>query len=460
MPAPPPVVRTVSAAAEAVVTRLDGSTFPAPGSRRGRDRQAHGPLGPARPAAGAPGWSCSSTRPTRATPGSCRCSAPGPRAACCPSSWPSPTATAPSPWPTTSPAWSASCPVLLRPGGQRRGQVYLDQDEAWELMTVTGSTLEAAGFDVRVPPCPGARPSPALRLFTEPAGDTMVGARQLSNVRWSAVFDDVELTAAEWPAWPRRPAPGQVPGPLGRARPGRPQGGRGRPGRAGRTTQLTGAEVLRYALGLEGAPLAGGLVVDVAGWVASDLLRRAATSHRARHQPRGLLRPAAGLPGRGPGVAGLPRRRRAGRHPGPRHGPGQDPHGAGPHRPAPPRQRPSLVIAPPAVVGNWAAEAARFTPDLSVVVHHGATRAAADELARRPRAPTSSSPPTAPRCATSRPCPTTTGPRWCWTRRRPSRTPPARPPSSCGASRPAPARAHRHAASRTASATCGRSSTS
>jgi SNF2 family DNA or RNA helicase len=40
----------------------------------------------------------------------------------------------------------------------------------------------------------------------------------------------------------------------------------------------------------------------------------------------------------------------------------------------------ALVITPPAVVGNWAAEAARFTPGLRVVVHHGATRASADEL--------------------------------------------------------------------------------
>jgi len=41
---------------------------------------------------------------------------------------------------------------------------------------------------------------------------------------------------------------------------------------------------------------------------------------------------------------------------------------------------PALVIAPPAVVGNWAAEAARFTPGLKVVVHHGASRAAAAQL--------------------------------------------------------------------------------
>jgi SNF2 family DNA or RNA helicase len=35
----------------------------------------------------------------------------------------------------------------------------------------------------------------------------------------------------------------------------------------------------------------------------------------------------------------------------------------------------ALVIAPAAVVGNWAREAARFAPSLRVVVHHGASRA-------------------------------------------------------------------------------------
>ena len=88
-------------------------------------------------------------------------------------------------------------PVLQRPGELRRGQVYVSQDEAWELMTVTGAWIEAAGFEVRVPELSRRKPSPGLRLFTEPTGESVVGAHQLSNVRWSAVFDDVELTAAE-----------------------------------------------------------------------------------------------------------------------------------------------------------------------------------------------------------------------------------------------------------------------
>ena len=39
-------------------------------------------------------------------------------------------------------------PVLLRPGAQRRGQVYLSQDEAWQLMTTTGMSVEAAGYEL------------------------------------------------------------------------------------------------------------------------------------------------------------------------------------------------------------------------------------------------------------------------------------------------------------------------
>ncbi len=37
-------------------------------------------------------------------------------------------------------------------------------------------------------------------------------------------------------------------------------------------------------------------------------------------------------------------------------------------------KKPVLLICPMSVVGNWQKEAARFTPDLPVLVHHGATR--------------------------------------------------------------------------------------
>lgn len=44
------------------------------------------------------------------------------------------------------------------------------------------------------------------------------------------------------------------------------------------------------------------------------------------------------------------------------------------------RQGPTLVVAPTSVVGNWAREAARFVPELRVVVHHGAGRAKGAQL--------------------------------------------------------------------------------
>ena len=38
-------------------------------------------------------------------------------------------------------------------------------------------------------------------------------------------------------------------------------------------------------------------------------------------------------------------------------------------------KRPTLLVCPTSVIGNWQKEAARFTPDLPVMVHHGVTRA-------------------------------------------------------------------------------------
>jgi SNF2 Helicase protein/SNF2-related domain len=45
-------------------------------------------------------------------------------------------------------------------------------------------------------------------------------------------------------------------------------------------------------------------------------------------------------------------------------------------------RRPALVVCPTSVIGNWQKEAARFTPDLPVLVHHGVTRKK-DESFRR-----------------------------------------------------------------------------
>ena len=45
--------------------------------------------------------------------------------------------------------------------------------------------------------------------------------------------------------------------------------------------------------------------------------------------------------------------------------------------------RPVLLICPTSVVGNWQKEAARFTPGLSVMVHHGVERSRGESFAKR-----------------------------------------------------------------------------
>ncbi|WP_207390536.1 DEAD/DEAH box helicase [Rhodococcus sp. ABRD24] len=48
--------------------------------------------------------------------------------------------------------------------------------------------------------------------------------------------------------------------------------------------------------------------------------------------------------------------------------------------------RPTLLVCPMSVVGNWQREAAKFVPDLKVHVHHGAGRSRGEELAAAVRA--------------------------------------------------------------------------
>ena len=124
--------------------------------------------------------------------------------------------------------------------------------------------------------------------------------------------------------------------------------------------------------------------VTATGWVADFLaqlegrgrVRRAAAAGRLpRHTA--ALSGCAATPGWRSSAVG------PGRLPGRRHGPGQDDPDAGP---APARLGASAPaarrcsICPTSVVGNWKKEAERFTPDLPVLVHHGAER---DQAAAR-----------------------------------------------------------------------------
>jgi superfamily II DNA or RNA helicase len=269
-------------------------------------------------------------------------------------------------------------PVLLRPGEIRRGQVILSTDEAWDLMTTTGPRLVAAGFDVRAPQISRRRTSPSLRVTVEHVSQAAVGASQLANVHWSALFDDVELTAADIARLAKD------------ARPLIHSGGRwvaldkvdlqaaADALAAHDKAQLSGAEMLQLALGLDDSPFAGRISIEGGGW-ASELLA-AAEAVKPVRTPKGFVGKlrsyqtealawlgfldSAGLGGCLALDMGL----------------GKTPTVLA-HLRANTGDGPSLVIAPPAVVGNWVSEAAHFTPRLRVVVHHGANRAAPDEIA-------------------------------------------------------------------------------
>ncbi len=270
---------------------------------------------------------------------------------------------------------------LLRGKDSRRGQVILSQDEAWELMTTTGPVLSAAGFEVRVPPLSRRKATPSLKITSIGGAETAVGAQQLNDVRWSAVFGDVELTAEEITRLARESRP------LVRSHgtwvevdhADLEAAAQALADRADQT-RLTGADMLRYALGLESSTLGGQVAVDGEGW-AAELLRSAAS---IPEQPsttpegfHGVLRSyqanalawlhfldGAGLGGCLALDMGL----------------GKTPTMLA-NLAATTEYGPALVIAPPAVVGNWASEARTFTPGLDVIVHHGANRTGHASLA-------------------------------------------------------------------------------
>ena len=381
LPAPPPVVRSGADVAESMITRLDGSTFRAPAGAAGdvANRVARW----ARPATSTnrPQLVVQLAPPDRGDAWFLSVLGPGPSRTLVDVEVALAATKSTQPVADELVRLERLLPVLQRAGALRRGQVYLSNDEAWEFMTRIGQALEAAGFVVRVPALSTRKPKPGLRMFVEPTGDTVVGARQLSNVRWSAVFDDVELSAEE------------VVRLASEARPLVQSHGRwveldrvdlkeAAAALAERASvkQMTGAEILRHAVGLEGLPLGERVQVDGGGWAAELLEKAAAVSNEHVETPEGLVGKlrtyqtealgwlgfldAVGLGGclaldmgLGKTPTVLAQLLRAG------------------------RDAPSLVIAPPAVVGNWEAEARKFTPSLRVVIHHGATRALAEELA-------------------------------------------------------------------------------
>ncbi|MBK5223982.1 MAG: DEAD/DEAH box helicase [Acidimicrobiia bacterium] len=380
LPAPPPKPRSTTEVAEAVLTRLDGSTFSAP-MRAGAELSSR-----------LERWAKAVTEPvslrlvvTLEPPDSGNAwflsvLGPNPEGELVPVEVALVDSRSKRQISQQLSRLERLLPALQRPGGLRRGQVYLSQDEAWELMTETGHVLDAAGFDVRVPALSRRRPTPALRLTTDGEG-TVVGANQLTAVRWSAVFDDVELTAAEINALAAEARP------LVKSR-GRwveldradlVEAAAALAEQSSRT-QMTGAEVLRFGVGLEGTSLAGGISVAGSSWAADLLAKAGEASTDPVVTPEGFVGELRSYQAEALGWLGFLDAVQLGGCLALDMGLGKTPTVLA-HVARTAGNGPALVVAPPAVVGNWAAEAARFTPGLRVVVHHGASRSTASELA-------------------------------------------------------------------------------
>ena len=271
-------------------------------------------------------------------------------------------------------------PELLRLGGRRRGEVILNTDEAWQVMTNVGRVLQAVGYEVRVPLLSRRRPTPTLRLTSAEAQESVVGTRQLADVRWSVAFDDVEMTAEEI-----RDLAAQA-RPLVKSRGRWVELDRADLNEAAAAlaeranlTRMSGADMLRHALGLEGSPLAGGTSIAGEGW-ASELIRS------ARRIPSSLPVKPTGFRGRlrtyqADALTWLGFLEQAGLGGclALDMGLGKTPTMLA-HLYLTRGKGPSLVAAPPAVVSNWAAEARRFVPGLRVVVHHGPNRTAPERV--------------------------------------------------------------------------------
>jgi len=274
-------------------------------------------------------------------------------------------------------------PALGRAGVRARGLLALSQDEAWDFLTLVGPILSATGFEVRAPQISRRKATPSLRLFAENPAGSVVGMHQLTSVAWSVLFDDVELTGAEVARLAKQARPllqshgkwieldridlEQAAAALAEREDQR---------------QMTGAEILRHSMGLDSSGLAGGISVHGQSW-ANDVLRRAAeASANPVAQPEGFVGELRSYQVEALSWIGFLDAAELGGCLALDMGLGKTPTVLA-HLARSVGQGPTLVVAPAAVVGNWAAEAARFAPGLRVVVHHGISRSSDEEFSRQ-----------------------------------------------------------------------------
>lgn len=270
---------------------------------------------------------------------------------------------------------------LTRSKESRRGQVLLSQDEAWQLMTTDGPRLIAAGFHVNVPPVAKKKAKGSLKITSLGSQEKTVGAQQLNDVRWSAVFDDVELTAAEIHALAQQSRPMlKSKGTWVELDHADLDAAAKALAEQEKRAELTGADMLRFALGLEDLPFGTHVALAGEGWAAELLNAAANVQGQVSTTPDGFSGELRSYQADAVGWLRFLDQAGLGGCLALDMGLGKTPTMLA-HLADTTTDAPALVIAPPAVVGNWAAEAKKFTPHLNVAVHHGANRADEDSFA-------------------------------------------------------------------------------
>ncbi len=381
LPAQPPRAANRTDLADTIVARMDGASFQADRELANDDVAADrsvDPCGhPSSPPA--PGGATGSTRTARVWTISTLAHAGAPGLVPIDAALRSTGAS------RTSAEWARlqrAFPALRRADASRRGQVALSQHEAWEFISSTGAVLASIGFEVQAPQLSRRPATPTLHLFAEPKAGPTVGAQQLSSVRWSVLFDDVELTAAEIARLAKQASP-MVQSHGRWVAIDRLDLERAATALAEREArrELTGSEILRQSMGLDGAGFGSAVVIHGDTW-ATDILRRARdVPTSADVTPTHFAGTLRSYQAEALGWIGFLHDSELGGCLALDMGLGKTPTVLA-HLARTPDEGTSLVIAPAAVVGNWAAEAARFAPGLRVVVHHGAGRASDAHLAQ------------------------------------------------------------------------------
>ncbi len=282
----------------------------------------------------------------------------------------------------------------LREAARSRAAVLaLTGEQAWALLTDGVARLEAQGVAVLAPDFLVAPPRARLRLESAPPRQAMFTADALVRFSWEVALGEHTLSPEQFERLVAQRQPlcrlGNrwvvVPPALAeRLRERWQQGARGE-------VTTGGALLLALQAGAEeggaGAATGGVPAAPAVELLADEPLRRTLEGLTAGPLE---LEALAGFHGRlrpyqRRGLAWLDVRARTGLG-----GVLADEMGLGKtvqvlalldRRAAAGASRPTLIVAPTSVVANWAAECARFTPRLGVLVHHGPDRARGPELA-------------------------------------------------------------------------------